>query len=47
MQKGMVIAHESMKSKNEELIYFIHELKVWRHYLLGSVFEIEIYHQLL
>jgi hypothetical protein len=27
MQKGMVIAHESVKSKNEELIYFIHELK--------------------
>ena len=51
-----MIVYESKKSNNEELKYSIHErellaiihaLQVWRHYLLGSGFEIEDHHRSL
>ncbi len=53
MQEGKVIAYESKKLNNakvnylvhvKELLAIIHALKVWRHYLLGSEFKIEIDH---
>jgi hypothetical protein len=56
MQDKRVIAYESRKLSPAELNYHVHEkellvvihsLKVWRHYLLGVKFKIEIDHQSL
>ena len=51
MQDKRVVAYESCKLNNAELNYLVHEkellvvmhaLKVWRHYLLGFKFKIDI-----
>jgi len=48
MQDGYVVCYESgkLEHKNNETIHdlelatIVHALKVWRHYLLGRIFEL-------
>jgi hypothetical protein len=55
-QEGRLVAYESQKLKDAqcnypthdlELLVVIHACKVWRHYLLGSRFQIRCDHQSL
>lgn len=56
MQEGEVIAYSSRKLKKHEELYATHDLelaavvfalKLWRHYLVGRIFELRIDHQSL
>ena len=56
MQEGFVIFYESRKLKEHgnnyathdlELTSIVHALKMWRHYLLGRIFEPKTYHMSL
>jgi hypothetical protein len=53
MQNGHVIGYESRKLKDHEmnyatndleLFYIVHALRMWRHYLMGKIFELRIDH---
>ena len=53
MQDNHVICYESRKLKDHEKNYathdlklsaIVHALKMWRHYLMGSIFELKIDH---
>ena len=56
MQEGGVIAYASRKLKKHEELYATHDLelaavmlalKLWRHYLIGRIFELRTDHQSL
>ena len=56
MQDGYVICYESRKWKEHEKNYdthdlelasIVHALRMWRHYLTGSQFELKTYHHSL
>jgi hypothetical protein len=53
MKEGQVVCYESQKLKKHEKKYVTHDLelaaifhalKMWRHYLLGRIFILMIYH---
>jgi hypothetical protein len=53
MQEGCVILYESKKLNEHEINYMthdlelaaiVHDLKMWRHYLLGRIFVLMIHH---
>ena len=53
MQDNHVICYKSRKMKEHEKNYathdlelaaIIHALKMWRHYLMGRIFELRTYH---
>jgi hypothetical protein len=55
-QNGHVVCYESRKLKDHERLYathdlelasILHALKIWRHYLIGKIFESRIYHSVL
>ena len=56
MQQGFVICYDSWKLKDHEKNYetcdlelaaIVHALKMWRHYLLGRIFELMTNHMSL
>ena len=44
MQDNHVICYELRKMKDHEKNYATHDLKMWRHYLMGRRFELRIDH---
>ena len=54
MQEGFMVCYESRKLKEHEKNYathdlelasIVHDLKMWRHYLMGRRFELRIDHR--
>jgi hypothetical protein len=52
-QNGYVVRYESKKLKEHErnyathdleLVAIVHDLNMWRHYLMGKIFELRTYH---
>jgi hypothetical protein len=52
-QNGHVVCYKSRKLKEHERLYathdieleaIVHALKMWRHYLMGKIFEVRTYH---
>jgi hypothetical protein len=49
MQNRHVIAYDSKRERNYathdlELVSIVHALRMWRHYLMGKIFELRTYH---